>query len=165
MVGVTLAAHIRVGGKDHVRLKVSYDFCQSLDQLLLLVESAIAETQKAQILYAKHTGGSPGLFHADGDQVRRRSPCWRVCKAVAPVDADHKANPLSKGCKLGCGRTCADLNIIRVRSDEEKTLKRFQVRQGGGKAKDGFRQAHASTAFFLFSSSSQMRSYSSSSSL
>ena len=125
-----------------------------------IIKAAVAEIKKAEVSYAEQGSGGLRFLSALLCKPIPTQIGGRVIGAEAAVRADQKADILSARGELCRRGARSDLDVVRMRAEEEKALTALQLRQGSGKAQNRSCQAHALRA----ASSAQMRSYSSSSS-
>ena len=164
VIRVTLAFHVRVRRKDHLRLRLADHAGDAALKIRKLVKSAVGKVQKAHVGHAEQFCGSDRLRLSDLFELVRRRALRRGLEPVASVGADQKRDLLSRGSKLCRRRARADLDVVRVRSDEQVAVERLHLRRRRSKAQRKSSQAHASLLSLRALSSAQMRSYSGSSS-
>ena len=165
MVHVTLAFHVRVRGQDDLGLEVPHRPGGGFDQVLEVVETAVAEAQKAHVLHAQKLCGGNGFRLPKLDKRLRRCALEGVFEAVAAVGADEKAHLLPGGDQLRRGGAGAHLDVVRVGTDEQIPVEGLHLRGRSGEPQGEAGEAHAFLLARRAFSSAQMRSYSGSSSL
>ena len=145
MIHMTFAPHPGVWRKDRFRLHVSDDLRNAGNQLLLRIKSAVGQSQKPHIRDTQQPGRALGFFLAHSRQ--RLPPKGGILIAVTAIGADQEGDLLAEGDQTGHGGSRTDLNIIRVRADEEIAVKAFQIGKRRGKAQGKLCQAHALRPF------------------
>ena len=164
MILVTLALNARIRREDHVRADLADGARNGTFELVIFVKAAVAEIEKDRLAGAEPRRGGARLRLSKsgefvGTQIRS------VPAAKAPVEADQKKDFLAGSRELRSQSARADLNIVRMRTDEKITLKALQFGKRHCEMQCRFGETHASFAALRSAISAQIRSYSSSSSL
>ena len=102
---------------------------------------------------------------AELDKLFGRRARRRVFEPVTPVHADEKSHLFARRGELRRRSARADLDVVGVRAEEQVSLVLLDPRQRCGKRKGKRSQTHVFLTARRSRSSSQMRSYSGSSSL
>ena len=136
MVRVALGGHVGIRCENDIRPKVPDHTGDLAAQVLGGIEAAVTEIEKAKVLHAEKGGRVAGLPAPELGKLLRLQIHIQLVRAVAPVGADQKADllPLRRQAG-GCGAG-ADLDIVRVRADEEIAGKAFDFRKRGGKTEN-----------------------------
>ena len=97
VVRVALTGYIRVRRQNHIRLEIADGLRQLVDQLLLFIESAVAEVQKADVCDAQHGGGCDGFLLAQRYQSIPADAFGGIAVAESAVQTDQKTDVLAHG--------------------------------------------------------------------
>ena len=140
VVGMALAVDILVGCEYHVGLEFPHGTRDAAKQLVNVIARAVAQADEAHIRYAEHLRRRNCLAFAlfcELVAAERGRPV-----AVAPVGAYQERDVLALGGKLRRRRPRADLDIVRMRADEEIPPIRLQLHRGHGEFQGKAGQAH-----------------------
>ena len=136
VVGMRFVGRGRIRSEDKIGLKVRDGPGDPLQQLFPPVEAAVGKPQKADVIHAEQGGPRTGFFFPAGRQGFGRQTFIQVLGTVASVGADQKADLFAGRRQFGGRRSGADLDIVRMRTDKQITLKSLRLRQRRRKAKD-----------------------------
>ncbi len=127
VVDVAFADHVRIGREHRVRLKPHNLFGNFAPGVLHAIQPAVGKRQKRYVRYAEQRGRGERFRLTDLDEfvaVERR-----IQRAHASVGQNHERNVFARAGQGFDGRRAGDLNVVRVRADEEIPLKRAELRQ------------------------------------
>ena len=116
-------------------------------QFLLVVEPAVRQAEEADLAHAKGRGAADALSAPDLRQFLRGGAGGRVFQPKAPVQTDQKTDLFAFGGKARGGGAGADLDIVRVRADEQTAPEVPGTGSGRGETKSEAGETHADRPF------------------